>query len=112
MQCTAAQLEGAAEGMLAPRTLRPRPVSECSPCLALNWFLNTKVNLALTGDGGVESGGDAGQCLFPLCPTSSTAFYAFVALFVGRPNKENRLTQSPGKSPRQGPLCSGRVTGG
>ena len=59
----------------------------------------------------VKSGGDAGQCLFPLCPTSSTAFYAFVALFVGRPNKENRLTQSPGKSLRQGPLCSGRVTG-
>ena len=53
----------------------------------------------------------AGQCLFPLCPTSSTAFYAFVALFVEPPNKENRLTQTPGKSPRQGPLCSGRVTG-
>ena len=52
MQCTAAQLEGAAEGMLAPRTLRPRPVSEWSPCPALDWFLNTKVKLALTGDGG------------------------------------------------------------
>lgn len=45
-----AELEGAAEGMLAPRTLRPRPVSEWSPCLALDWFLSTEVKL--TGDRG------------------------------------------------------------